>query len=446
GCNDDGVDCLLSDGTTPYASELGFACVAGHSYLVRNGSYADGDTGTGTLLFTLPVACSFPSSTSSEGEACGSNSNGGCDTTTGAILATPIANGAVVAGSFWADADARDTDWYSFTLDAETNVTWSVYSNQFAAAFLISGDPCTTATIVAQGSGSCPTVVSACLDAGTYYAWAGTADFTGTPCGSGALNDYVASLGFTAADCPEASDTCDNEGPDNQSSTGSMDVTGGGVACGAAGITTPNTYAMSFPAITAGEVRCLSVGFSNSGSSILGSVALYRDTDGGAPTGPDIDLELLGQRDFNLPGGYLGAITARFDEPICLDGNTMPIVAVFDIGASTDGFAVYGGNGVAGPEVYILSAACGLATFNSMSSIGFPGESWMVNINGDFAACGGGGNPCPTDLDGNGAMDGADLAILLGGWGGPDGDIDGDGTTNGADLAALLGVFGTSCP
>jgi hypothetical protein len=50
---------------------------------------------------------------------------------------------------------------------------------------------------------------------------------------------------------------------------------------------------------------------------------------------------------------------------------------------------------------------------------------------------------CPADLDDNGTVDGADLGILLGNWGGPGvGDIDGNGTTDGADLGTLLGAWG----
>ncbi len=47
----------------------------------------------------------------------------------------------------------------------------------------------------------------------------------------------------------------------------------------------------------------------------------------------------------------------------------------------------------------------------------------------------------PVDGDANGDLrvDGADLAIVLSGWGQPsDGDLDGDGTTNGIDLAIVL--------
>ncbi len=52
--------------------------------------------------------------------------------------------------------------------------------------------------------------------------------------------------------------------------------------------------------------------------------------------------------------------------------------------------------------------------------------------------------PNPADLDGNGTVDAADLAILLGQWGGKGGsaDLDGNGTVDAADLAILLGAWG----
>ena len=51
--------------------------------------------------------------------------------------------------------------------------------------------------------------------------------------------------------------------------------------------------------------------------------------------------------------------------------------------------------------------------------------------------------PCLADLTGNGTVDGADLGVLLGDWGGSaSGDLNGDGTTNGADLGILLGAWG----
>ena len=57
--------------------------------------------------------------------------------------------------------------------------------------------------------------------------------------------------------------------------------------------------------------------------------------------------------------------------------------------------------------------------------------------------------PIPGDLDGDGDVDLADLAQLLGNYGMAegatyqDGDLDGDGDVDLSDLAALLGNYGT---
>jgi hypothetical protein len=49
----------------------------------------------------------------------------------------------------------------------------------------------------------------------------------------------------------------------------------------------------------------------------------------------------------------------------------------------------------------------------------------------------------PADIDGDGSVNGGDLALLLGNWGGTGtGDIDRDGTVTGGDLALLLGDWG----
>ncbi|MFO0872884.1 MAG: hypothetical protein U0575_02780 [Phycisphaerales bacterium] len=50
---------------------------------------------------------------------------------------------------------------------------------------------------------------------------------------------------------------------------------------------------------------------------------------------------------------------------------------------------------------------------------------------------------CPFDLNADGVVDGADLGILLGAWGGAQvGDLDGNGVVDGADLGLLLGAWG----
>lgn len=52
--------------------------------------------------------------------------------------------------------------------------------------------------------------------------------------------------------------------------------------------------------------------------------------------------------------------------------------------------------------------------------------------------------PCAGDLNGSGTVDAADLAMLLGGWGGanPTLDLNHDGVVNAADLATVLSAWG----
>lgn len=64
----------------------------------------------------------------------------------------------------------------------------------------------------------------------------------------------------------------------------------------------------------------------------------------------------------------------------------------------------------------------------------------------DIVAAIDGASPCPADLNGDGVVDGADLATLLGAWGGGGApNLNGDGLVDGADLASLLGAWG-ACP
>ncbi|MDA1008771.1 MAG: dockerin type I domain-containing protein [Planctomycetota bacterium] len=50
--------------------------------------------------------------------------------------------------------------------------------------------------------------------------------------------------------------------------------------------------------------------------------------------------------------------------------------------------------------------------------------------------------PCPEDLNGDGTVDGADLALMLNYWGSAAGDVNGSGTTDGTDLGILLSGWG----
>jgi hypothetical protein len=77
------------------------------------------------------------------------------------------------------------------------------------------------------------------------------------------------------------------------------------------------------------------------------------------------------------------------------------------------------------------------------------GELEDTNSNGIPDCCDAGTScDCPADIDGNGDINGIDLAIILDKWGTnggkdyPNADIDGDGTIAGADLAEVLGNWG----
>ena len=68
-----------------------------------------------------------------------------------------------------------------------------------------------------------------------------------------------------------------------------------------------------------------------------------------------------------------------------------------------------------------------------------------------FSTAGGSSpTPCPADLNQDGFVDGADLAIMLGAWGpcsssNCPADLNHSGTVDGADLALMLGAWG-ACP
>jgi hypothetical protein len=51
---------------------------------------------------------------------------------------------------------------------------------------------------------------------------------------------------------------------------------------------------------------------------------------------------------------------------------------------------------------------------------------------------------CPADLNGDNVVDAADLAVLLGSWGGSGvADLNADNVVNAADLAVMLGAWGS---
>ncbi|HMN96955.1 MAG TPA: hypothetical protein PKC43_10700 [Phycisphaerales bacterium] len=113
----------------------------------------------------------------------------------------------------------------------------------------------------------------------------------------------------------------------------------------------------------------------------------------------------------------------------------------------------YGGAGFTcslGPLVACSNNAPGCGNGSSVSFAATPGQCFTVRVGGAFGAQGTGTiqvaciQGCDEDLNGDGVVNGADIGLLLGQWGGPgSADLDGNGVVDGADLGLLLGAWGS---
>lgn len=120
---------------------------------------------------------------------------------------------------------------------------------------------------------------------------------------------------------------------------------------------------------------------------------------------------------------------------------------IFQLGDLSAGTPVDGVLALAGGGTAMVSTIIGSPTG---ADFAFHDVVFMVDVDGDgdleSAASIGARwqppSPCATDLNNDGSIDGADLGLLLGDWGGRTFDIDGDGEVDGADLGLVLGAWG----
>ena len=157
--------------------------------------------------------------------------------------------------------------------------------------------------------------------------------------------------------------------------------------------------------------------------------------------------------------------------PRALNGSTVEILvaAVGNLGAASESLSLRIGSTNLGTVIGNTGTDCGqharrtsipASTFNA--AIG-SGASVQFSLVASFSSQGtcsyreasvvlryrAAPPPCPADLTGDSAVNGADIGVMLGSWG-PCGatcaaDLTGDGSVTGADLGALLGAWG-ACP
>jgi len=373
-----------------------------------------------------------------EPEECGTDVNGGCNSNPQAW--TDIMLGDTVQGTFWANADTRDTDWYRFTVTEDTEVTATLRSALPSFVAFVGTDSC--AIIGSTSAGSCPESTTFCFTPGEYYVVALTEGFAGFPCGNPLGNDYTLELTGVAGTCGG----------------------GGGGSCGApngndccAANTTPGcSDATCCEAICAADPFCCESQWDQicANAAIAGCDPSACGGGGGGggscgkPNGNDCCAA-------NTTPGCSDATCCEAicaADPFCCNNSWDQICADAAI-AGCDPSACGGGGGGGscgepnGNDCCAANTTPGCSDAECCNQIcavdPFCCESAWDQICADAAAkgcasCAG----VPGDLDGNGTVDSADLSILLNGWGTPKGDLNGDGTTDSADLSILLNNWG----
>jgi hypothetical protein len=188
-------------GASTFLGDLCCSVIAGQTYTVQLAAWSAGDVGTYTVVFdcacagACDVVCQpgkLPENEPDCFNEFNDTFNGGCNSTPPVFR--DIVCGNQICGSYgtylFQGGQRRDTDWYRFSIGSAQQVTWSVTGEADTRTFLLTG-VCPTTVIVTNLAGPCdPSVVTAPLAAGTYFAFAGTNVFTGVPCGS----DYNATL------------------------------------------------------------------------------------------------------------------------------------------------------------------------------------------------------------------------------------------------------------
>ncbi len=183
------VDGSCTGGGSSWNANAIWTLTPGSYHLIITGY--SGSSGSGLLTVEQQAACTPVDCTGlpTEGEAYYTRhdvTNGGCNSTPN--VTSPLACGDEWCGTFFTyvndstGADNRDTDWYTFTLTGNQPVTFNVSSCVDAYISIFTYDCVDAFTSYGSDTGVGDlTITTACLSAGTYYAFVGTTAFTGVP-------------------------------------------------------------------------------------------------------------------------------------------------------------------------------------------------------------------------------------------------------------------------
>jgi len=258
------------------------------------------------------------------------------------------------------------------------------------------------------------------------------------------IPDFIQSTGtFTFVGCTD----CDGEESSQSESPEEIEV-GSAIACTSLTTTGHNAYARAFTAPAEG-LSCGCVEFGIQGNTGGAWPATVRLLTGASVTGPIDELVELSSATIEIPPNSGPAFyTAVFPNGVIVPADTLLVVELSFASRlpadGGDGGSIFPGCNSAGQSAptYLRSLSCGNPDFVDLASIGFPNSHLALTVQGVGAS-----RPCPGDTNGDGTIDGADLAAVLGAWSTTNqaADLNGDGVVNGADLAMLLGNWGP-CP
>lgn len=142
-----------------------------------------------------------------EGEGCGNDTNGGCNSSPPAFTEVDCSGGSVTfCGTAWAEGGTRDTDWYRFTTTETLDISASASSEFAGVLFVVGGIPACAPVVLgstgAPGPGCATSSASATnLPASDYVIFVATGSFDGDPCAQG-TNDYVVTIDVCASGPP----------------------------------------------------------------------------------------------------------------------------------------------------------------------------------------------------------------------------------------------------